>query len=341
VPAGDHYEFQKPMIQNATWLWRMETAVRAAMVQTGEADISWDVGVDAIEAIGKDYIRSGGSAEVYGFWANTMWHPELKKKKVRQAIVHAINCPVIVDTIYRGFPPCRGNIIFPGVLGATPENLAPYEFDPALSRQLLEEANYNSENVIEITTRPARIPKQIEISEAIHGYLTDVGINAEVNVVDPAIWSEMRSCGIGASVNKVLEDQGKDPSEAEATLEDMRAAMEAGPACPTSDLIGVGGISSETLDFGRQVVNYMNCTRPVSFYCDPSPGGVQTKIAPALAAAGDERERLMEELATKAHDDVIFIPMFDLPVFYAVDPKLNWSPRFDRRVRVNTMWFSQ
>jgi hypothetical protein len=55
------------MIQNAEWLWRMETAVRAAMVETGEADISWDVGVDAIEAIGEDYIRSGGSAEVYGF----------------------------------------------------------------------------------------------------------------------------------------------------------------------------------------------------------------------------------------------------------------------------------
>lgn len=202
-------------------------------------------------------------------------------------------------------------------------------------------SNYNPEHLIKITSRSVRIPKQVEVSEALQGFMENVGINAEVNIVDPVIRQEMRACGIGAAVNKVLEEQGKNPETAEPTLEDMRAALEAGPACPTGDLIGAGGFSSETLDFGRQVVNYMNCVRVFSFYCDPSPGGVQTKIAPALAAAGEERERLMEALADKAHDDVIFLPLFDLPVFYAVDPKLNWTPRFDRRVRVSGMWFSE
>jgi len=28
-------------------------------------------------------------------------------------------------------------------------------------------------------------------------------------------------------------------------------------------------------------------------------------------------------------------------VIYAVDPELNWEPRNDRRVRVNTMWFGE
>jgi hypothetical protein len=49
----------------------------------------------------------------------------------------------------------------------------------------------------------------------------------------------------------------------------------------------------------------------------------------------------MTDLATRAHEDVIFFPFFDLPVFYAVDPKLNWNPRFDRRIRISTMWFSE
>lgn len=340
VPAGDHYEFQKPMIQNVTWRWRAEKTVMRAMVASGEADVAWDVGVDALEALGKDQVRSGGSAEVYGFWINTLWHPELEKVKVRQAIVHSINCRLIVDTFFGGFPPCRGNIIFPGVLGATEQNIAPYEFDPELSRQLLAEADYNPENVIKITSRSVRIPKQVEVSEALQGFMENVGINAEVNIVDPAIRQEMRECGIGAAVNKVVEEKGEDPDTYEPTLEDMRVALQAGPACPAGDLLGAGGFSSETLDFGRQVVNYLNCNRVFSYYCDPSPGGVQTKIAPALAASGEERERLMVELADLAHEDVIFLPLFDLPVFYAVDPKLNWEPRFDRRVRVNTMWFS-
>src|ERR671915_416125 len=36
VPAGDHFEFQQPLVQNLTWVWRGETTVAAAMVQTGE-----------------------------------------------------------------------------------------------------------------------------------------------------------------------------------------------------------------------------------------------------------------------------------------------------------------
>jgi peptide/nickel transport system substrate-binding protein len=146
VPAGDHFEFQKPLIQETEWLWRSETAVMTAMVEAGEADIAWDVGVESIEAMGRERVRSGGSAEVYGFWINTLWHPELKKKKVRQAVVHSVNCREIVDTLYGGFPPCRGNIIFPGVTGATEENITPYEYDPDLASQLLEEANYDSSN---------------------------------------------------------------------------------------------------------------------------------------------------------------------------------------------------
>jgi peptide/nickel transport system substrate-binding protein len=341
VPAGDHFEFQKPLIPNVTWLWRAETTVMTAMVEAGEADIAWDVGVDAVEALGDDQIESGGSAEVYSFWFNTLWHPELKKKKVRQAIAHAVNCQELVDTLYGGFPPCRGNIIFPGVVGATEENTAPYEYNPALAKQLLQEADYNPQNVIRMGGRSARIPKQVEGYEAIHGYLTAVGMNIEIDVMETAIWQELRQCAIGKAVNEVLEAQGKDPSTDEPTLADMQAALDKGGSnCPTAHMLETGGVSSETLDFGRQVINYMNCIRPVSFVCDPSPGGIQEQIAPALAASGEERRRRMEALADRLHDDVLFLSLFDLPVFYAVDPKLNWEPRFDRRIRVNTMWFS-
>jgi peptide/nickel transport system substrate-binding protein len=341
VPAGDHFEFQKPYIKNLKWLWRGESTVMIAMVQTGEADISWDVGVDAVSTLREDEIKSGSSAEVYSFWINTLWHPELKKREVRQAIVHAINCQELVDTLYGGFPPCRGNIIFPGVIGATERNTAPYEYNPDLSRQLLQDANYDPNNVIKVGGRADRIPKQVEGYEAIQGYLETVGMNIEINVVDPSIRQGWRECAIGKAVNEVLEAQGKDPSVDTPTLADMQAALDKGGAnCPTGHILETGGVSSETLDFGRQVTNYLNCLRPVSFVCDPSPGGLQEKIEPALAASGEERQRLMEALADKAHDDVLFLPLFDLPVFYAVDPKLNWEPRFDRRVRASAMWFS-
>ena len=36
VPVGDHFEFQKPFINEITWLWRSEPTVISAMVQSGK-----------------------------------------------------------------------------------------------------------------------------------------------------------------------------------------------------------------------------------------------------------------------------------------------------------------
>ena len=340
VPVGDHFEFQKPRIRNIKWLWRGEPTVMASMVKVGEADMAWDVGVDAIKALNKDQIKTGTSAETFAMTTNTVWHPELKKKQVREAIVHAINCQEMIDTLYAGQTTCRGNIIWPGITGATERNTAPYEYNPELSKQLLAEANYDPNNLIRITGRSTRIPKQVEVYEAIQGYLEEVGMNVEINIVEPSVRSAMTRCGIGQAVAEVLEAKGKAVDTAQATMEEYQAAVDKGGAnCPTGDLIE-NEPSNETLDFGRQVNNYMSCYAPNSLVCDTSPGGIQERIGPALAASGEERQRLMTILADKMHDDVLFIPGFDLPVVFAVDPRLNWQPRPDPVIRVSTMWSS-
>jgi peptide/nickel transport system substrate-binding protein len=341
VPGGNHFEFQKPFIKNLRWVWRGETTVMTAMVQTEEADIAWDVSVDAAKALPPEMIKAGSSAESFAFTVNTLWHPELKKKQVRQAIVHAINCQEMVDVLYSGLTTSRGNIIWPGVIGASERNTAPYEYNPEKARQLLAEANYDPNNVIAIMGRGTRIPKQIEVYEAIHAYLEEVGMNVEIQVVEAGVRTARTACGIGKAVNEVLEAAGKDPNVVKPTKEDFQAAIAKGGAnCPYGDLIE-NEPSNETLDFGRQASFYLSCVFPRSLVCDPSPGGLEDQIAVALVASGEERQQKMEALADRVHDDVLFIPTFDLPVIYAVDPKLNWSTRFGGRVRASTMWFSQ
>jgi peptide/nickel transport system substrate-binding protein len=340
VPAGDHFEFQKPLIKNLRWLWRGEPTVMTAMVQAEEADSAWDVGVDAVKALPENMIKPGSSAETFALTVNTLWHPELKKKEVREAIVHAINCQEMVEVLYSGLTTCRGNIIWPGVIGASERNTAPYEYNPELSRQLLAEANYNPENVITIMGRATRIPKQVEVYEAMQAYMAEVGMNVEIELVEASVRTERTSCGIGKAVNEVLEAAGKDPNVDKPTREDFQAAIAKGGAnCPYGDLIE-NEPSNETLDFGRQANFYMSCVFPRSLVCDPSPGGIQDQIPEAMAASGQERQQKLETLADRLHDDVLFIPGFDLPVIYAVDPKLNWNTRFDGRVRASTMWFS-
>ena len=341
VTVGDHFEFQKPAIQNLKWVWRGEPLVIAAMIKTGEADIGWDVSVDAIGNVPENMLRAGTSAETYAMTMNTLWHPELKKKQVRQAIVHAINCQELVDALYGGLTNCRGNIIWPGITGATEANTAPYKYDPTLSRQLLKDADYNPENGIQINMRAVRVAKQIEISEAVVGYLTDVGINIDFQVVDPSIRSAMSKCGAGKALQGVLKDSGRDMEFDTPTNADYQALIDRGGSdCQYIQILG-NQPSNETLDGGRQAKYYMSCESNRSGFCDPSPGGIQERIGPALEAAGQDRKRLMEDLFDRFHEEVVMIPLFDLPVYYAVDPKLNWTPRLDPVIRVSGMSFSE
>ena len=340
VTVGDHYEFQKPLIPNVEWVWRGESAVLTSMVRTGEVDIAWDIGVEALEVLPREQIRTGTSAEIQGFKLDTVWHPELKKKKVRQAIVHAINCQEMVDSLFGGYPKCRGNMIWPGIIGATERNTAPYEYNPTLARQLLAEADYDPANKMTIMGRATRIPKNVEVYEAMQGYLSTVGMNVGILVAEPSVLRAMNRCFIGKAVMEIMEADGRDPQVDQPTTEDFHAALNKGGAdCPRSE-INAGQLSNETLDFGRQVRNSMSCTYISSAICDPSPGGIQDKIGPALAASGEERRRLMEELADILYDEVLYLRLFDLVIFFGLDPKLNWEARLDPVVRVSAMWFS-
>ncbi|MSQ07472.1 MAG: hypothetical protein EXR54_09390 [Dehalococcoidia bacterium] len=340
VPADNHYEFQKPIIKNVKWVFRGETTVLAAMVRQGEADMAWDVGVDQAKVLPKNMTRLGSSAELLAFTTDTLWHPELKKLKVRQALVAAVNCQEIVDTIYSGSTKCRGNIIWPGVIGATVENTKAYEYNPTRAKQLLAEAGYDPKNVIKITGRASRIPKQVEVYEAIQSYAKAVGLNVEINVVEPAVRNTINQCGIGRAVAEVLEAAGKPASNTNtATPAEFQAAVTKGPKCVSGHLVE-NEPSNETLDFGRQANRYMNCSFAASLVCDPSPGGIQELLAPALSAAGAERQVKLGALADRMHNDVLFFPLFELPVVFAVNAKLNVKPRIDGRTRVQTMWFS-
>lgn len=338
VPVGDHYEFQEPLIKNVTWVWRGEPTVMVAMVKTQEADLAWDVSVDAATDLSEDMIAFGSSAEVYAFSADTLWHPETKKKEVRQAINHAINCQEIVDTLYNGLTECVGNIIWNGVIGSTEENTAPYEYDPEKARQLLEQAGYDPANTINLYTRATRIPKQVEIVEAYQAYLSQVGINAEINIIESAHRQERTACGVGNTLNQVLADSGRDPTVDLPTREDFQQAIDRGELCPRGALME-NEPSNETLDFGRQANWYMNCTFVRSTVCDPSPGGIQDMLPEAVSAGGAERQMRMQQLADIMHDDSLFIFAFKLPLVYAKDPKLEFHPRFDGRLRVNHLWF--
>jgi len=314
-----------PTIDEVKMLWRGEPLVRAAMVQVGEADWAFDIGLDLQDDV--PVFDHGGAAETFVNVFDTIWTPELKKLKVRQALAHATDCDTLVDTFYDGFYECHGHGAPPGTLGLTARNSAQYEFNPTLARQLLEEAGYDSANEIIINVFGGRFFRNVEVAEAQAQMWREVGVNAKIQVLETANWIERSRTGCGRATKYYFVDNDL------PVPDDFCLSEPPGPPLfgfPHSYQLNP---SLEALDLSRFVGSRMDCRGSGAKFCDPV--NVQPLIDPCLAATGAARATCMTELADIAYDQVLMYTYFNAEVFYGVSEDLVWSPRFDRRPRVN------
>jgi ABC-type transport system substrate-binding protein len=336
VPVPEVPEFAAPIIPEMEWVWREEPAVRTAMIEAGEADWAFLITLEDAERLGPERSVTGGTAEQAWFRMDTIWDPWLKQKKMRQAIVHSIDCQGIVDSLYDGQTTCRGNLGAPGVLGITENNLRPYEYNPNLSQQLLEEIGYicglpnskeNCEAKITITSRSARIAFNTELVEAMLGFMRDVGINAEANVVDTNIWGPIYRCGIGS--------QGAQRAGYQGATEDKKPSV-----CDPGQIVDIIGSDYVTLDYGPFAARRLMCESVTSAVCVPEKNDEWMQT---LSLSGKDRQKALEAVAAAVREQVYGIPMFDLFAVYGINPKLRGfeNPRFDKRLFANLWWFEE
>ncbi len=313
-----------PSIDEITIEWRGESLVRASMVGVGEAD--WAMNLNLAHQDSVPVFKSGGAAETFVNVYDTIWHPELKKRDVRLALAHATDCDQIVDSFYEGLFQCQGTYAPPGTLGVTPRTLAQYEYDPAKARELLASANYDPANSIKINVFEGRYPNNVEVAEAQAGMWREVGVTAEVAVLETARWLDVARTGCG---NAWREHKGDDPGDTYCL------DVPPGPDCFCIPHGYQLNPSLENLDFAR-ALGRMDCNNSSAKFCDPV--NVQPLLDPARAARLDgspSRQELMEELVDIAYDEAIIYTYFDAPVFYGSVENLNWETRFDRRMRPN------
>ncbi|MSQ07678.1 MAG: hypothetical protein EXR46_10980 [Dehalococcoidia bacterium] len=314
-----HVDSQKPSIQNVTQVWRSEGLVRTAMVKTREADWAMDIGLDGRKQV--PAFKQSGTTEVFALIVDTIWHPELKKKQVRQALAHAIDCKALMQALYEGIPECIGNISVRGTLGITPRNYAPYEYNPTLSKQLLQQAGYDPKNKIKIYVEANRVYRDVEFLEAVSKFWTDVGVPNELLILEASKHTEMRNSGCGKFGKDALDCPNRQPP-----------APFAG-----SSHVYTTATSNEMLDMQPLAFRRMGCFSILSRVCSAE---LQNKIDTAIATPlGPERKQRMEELGDIAHDEVYFIPFFHNLLVYGLSSDLAWEPLYAPRLRVNTMRF--
>lgn len=162
-----------------------------AALMTGEIDIAPSITADlansiagnaALKVVNADWIRT------FFISLDTIGSQPLSDKRVRQAVNYAIDKQAIIDAIYSGYAKQVSTIIPAQNFGFDPE-CPSYGYDPEKARALLKEAGY--ENGFEITF-DANSAELTEI-QAICGFLEDVGIKVNLNVVDSSTLTSLRT----------------------------------------------------------------------------------------------------------------------------------------------------
>ena len=344
------FDSQAPAIKRAFQVWRGESLVRAAMIQADEADWAVDIGFENIDSV--PVAKTGTNNEVFTLVADNIWHPELSKKDVRRALALGIDCQTIMEVLYDGLQECIGNISQWGTVGINESNYADYGYDPDLARELLASSgyykpdydpsdnNFDENEEIRIHTRADRVYRGLEMFESVVQGWRELGVNAHVVVLEPNKAREARRSGCGKFIQS-LDDGTQDNTQA-------LACAEQDPPLPfgTSTHYYETATSNEALDMQRQLYLRNSCFNVNSRVCNLHPGfegmTFEESINDAVATPlGPERVEKMEYLAQIIHDEYWFLPFFVSVQVYGMAANLEWEPRYDPRIRINTMRFTQ
>ena len=164
-----------------------EGTVRAIELEAGAVDIAYELNTsprDAMRALENPNLivtqhPTLGTTYV-GFNAQKAPYDDVR---VRQAINHAVDVEPMIDAILEGFGGVATSPISDMVFGANTD-LEPYEYDPERARALLAEAGYGDGFSTSLWTNDN--PIRMQIAEIMQAQLSEVGINAEIQVLE---WS--------------------------------------------------------------------------------------------------------------------------------------------------------
>jgi ABC-type transport system substrate-binding protein len=121
-------------------------------------------------------------------------HPDspLSNQKVRQAIEYSIDKASMAKTLGYGYTDAATQATVPNGM-AYNKDIQGRLYDPAKAKQLLVEAGYPNGFATTITPDPQTYDQNAVL--AIQSYLSKVGINAKLNIVDAGKYTDLRTKG--------------------------------------------------------------------------------------------------------------------------------------------------
>jgi peptide/nickel transport system substrate-binding protein len=185
LKRNDNY-FRGKVTVERIFLKILQPDVGLAQLQTGEVDFAM-VPVEEVNRLKRDprlTIHSVRSPSYMRIAINCQ-KPYLKDKRVRQAMMYAIDRQGIADSIYRGQAVLVNSPIFgPDWMGQPEFNR--YPFDPSKAKALLREAGWESNQKVALMISGRHGKEQEAYEPIIQQQLRDVGMLVEMRREDYA-----------------------------------------------------------------------------------------------------------------------------------------------------------
>ncbi len=262
-------------------------STRLANLRSGRSDITRILLTDDAEALKTE-------AQLRVLWTpvervamvalNTLTGP-MVDRRVREAVAYAIDRDLIVEALLKGYGKAVDQMMPAANFGYTP-GLPGFKYDPAKARALLKEAGIAPGTKITFPTAPSFDQRVVQ---AIHGMLADVGLDAQIAMVDVGTYLRLR--------------QGR-PEEA-GDVSFLRWS------CGCQDADGV-------------LFPLYHSTSQWSKYKNPALDAALLAGRNTL----DEKVRLAsyKTALTIIHDDVAGVPLYQDVMMFAARKEVKWQP---------------
>jgi peptide/nickel transport system substrate-binding protein len=183
-----------PKVKNLRIMEVPELSTRLALLRTGKADVieGTPAAIQEIKDAGLQ-LRSGlaGSLSVMYYYYQHFSNNPFHDIRVREAMSIAIDRQAILDRIYKSEGgPLSSFHAGPGTAGYV-DDMPADPYDPERAKQLMAEAGYPDGFPVQIMTYSfdGDFPDLPTLSQAVLGYLQELGITGEVQVVE---WDAMK-----------------------------------------------------------------------------------------------------------------------------------------------------
>ncbi len=185
VERHDGYWGEAPPLDRI-FLRILTPEVGLAQLETGELDLMTlpIAEIERTKGMAIAHVESVPSPSM-SFLAPNMELEYLQDKRVRQAMMYAIDRVGLVEAVLMGEGHITNSPIFGPEWMGTPEGLNEYEYDPDKARALLEEAGWDFDRKVELIITPGNNEADTH-AQIIQEQLREVGFQMELLQVDVA-----------------------------------------------------------------------------------------------------------------------------------------------------------